>query len=102
MKPDDYKAWTEGSTSGMSLAQNGERLFASMGCNACHSGDASARGPNLAAAYMTKVQLTERIVCDGGRRLPARFDFESDHAHDGWLCADHADIPGADQRRRIN
>ncbi len=58
MKPDDYKAWTEGSTSGMSLAQNGERLFASMGCNACHSGDASARGPNLAAAYMTKVQLT--------------------------------------------
>jgi len=58
MKPDDYKAWTEGSTSGMSLAQNGERLFASMGCNACHSGDPSARGPNLAAAYMTKVQLT--------------------------------------------
>jgi cytochrome c oxidase subunit 2 len=58
MKPDDYKAWTEGSTSGVSLAQNGERLFASMGCNACHSGDASARGPNLAAAYMTKVQLT--------------------------------------------
>jgi hypothetical protein len=29
-----------------------------LGCNAFHSGDASARGPNLAAAYMTKVQLT--------------------------------------------
>jgi len=58
MSPDDYKAWTESSTSGMSLAQNGERLFASLGCNACHSGNASARGPNLAAAYMTKVQLT--------------------------------------------
>src|SRR6185437_13019691 len=45
LSADDYKKWTEGSTSGMSLAQNGERLFASMGCNACHSGNAAARGP---------------------------------------------------------
>src|SRR5271168_3587879 len=58
MKPDDYEAWTQGSTSGMSLAQNGERLFASMGCNACHSENAGARGPNLAEAYATRVQLT--------------------------------------------
>jgi cytochrome c oxidase subunit II len=58
MTPDDYKAWSQGSTSGMSLAQNGERLYASLGCNACHSGEASARGPNLAASYMTRVQLT--------------------------------------------
>ena len=58
MKPDDYQAWTQGSTSGMSLAQNGERLFASLGCNACHSGDAGARGPNLAQAYNSRVQLT--------------------------------------------
>ena len=36
LSPDDYKKWTQESTSGMSLAQNGERLFASMGCNACH------------------------------------------------------------------
>jgi cytochrome c oxidase subunit II len=35
-----------------------KRESASPGCNAIHSGDASARGPNLAAAYMTKVQLT--------------------------------------------
>src|SRR5580698_10460129 len=58
MKPDDYEAWTQGSTSGMSLAQNGERLFASLGCNACHSGNAGARGPNLAESYSTRVQLT--------------------------------------------
>ncbi len=57
MTPDDYKKWTEGSTSGMSLAQNGERLFASMGCNACHSGTAAARGPNLAGAYGSQLQL---------------------------------------------
>jgi cytochrome c oxidase subunit II len=58
MKPEDYQAWTAGSTSGASLAQNGERLYASLGCNACHSGQADARGPNLAEVYGTKLQLT--------------------------------------------
>jgi len=58
MTPDQYQAWLAGSTSGSSLAQNGERLFASLGCNACHSGSASARGPNLAEAYGSRVQLT--------------------------------------------
>ena len=57
LSPEDYQKWTEGSTSGMSLAQNGERLFASMGCNACHSGSATARGPNLAGVYGSKLQL---------------------------------------------
>ncbi|WP_433967348.1 cupredoxin domain-containing protein [Tunturiibacter gelidiferens] len=58
LSPDDYDKWTQESTSGMSLAQNGERLFASMGCNACHSGSAAARGPNLAGVYGSKLQLT--------------------------------------------
>jgi len=57
MTPEDYTKWTEQSTSGMSLAQNGERLYASMGCNACHNGTASARGPNLAGVYGSKLQL---------------------------------------------
>lgn len=57
MTPDDYDRWTQQSTSGMSLAQNGERLFASMGCNACHSGTAAARGPSLAGVYGSKLQL---------------------------------------------
>ena len=57
MSPEDYKKWTEGSTSGMSLAQNGERLFASMGCNACHSGNAAARGPSHAGVYGSTLQL---------------------------------------------
>src|SRR5580693_6381888 len=58
LTPEDYQKWTQGSTSGMSLAQHGERLFASMGCNACHSGNAAARGPNLAGVYGSKLQLT--------------------------------------------
>ena len=57
LNPEDYKKWTEESTSGMSLSQNGERLFASMGCNSCHSGNAAARGPNLAGVYGSKLQL---------------------------------------------
>jgi cytochrome c oxidase subunit 2 len=58
LSPADYEKWTQESTSGTSLAQNGERLFASMGCNACHSGSAAARGPNLAGVYGSKLQLT--------------------------------------------
>ena len=58
LSPDDYEKWTRESTSGMSLAQNGERLFASMGCNACHSGSATARGPNLAGVFGSRLKLT--------------------------------------------
>jgi len=58
MAPEDYAAWTGGSTSGTSLAQNGERLFASLGCNSCHSGTAGARGPNLAQVYGSRLQLS--------------------------------------------
>jgi cytochrome c oxidase subunit II len=64
MTPADYKRWLDQSTSGMSLAQNGERLFASMGYNACHSGNAAARGPNLAGVYGSKLTLA-----DGGQVL---------------------------------
>jgi cytochrome c oxidase subunit 2 len=42
----------------MSLAQNGERLFTTLGCANCHSGDAVARGPNLAGAFGSRLTLT--------------------------------------------
>jgi cytochrome c oxidase subunit 2 len=66
MTPADYKKWLDESTSGTSLAQNGERLFASMGCNACHNGNATARGPNLAGVYGSKLTLTDgsQVVVD--------------------------------------
>ena len=57
LTPDDYQRWTQQSTSGTSLAQNGERLFASLGCNACHNGTAAARGPSLAGVYGANLQL---------------------------------------------
>src|SRR6201997_5130354 len=59
MTPDDYQKWASGSTSGASLAQNGERLFTSLGCASCHSGEASARGPNLAQVYGSRLQLAD-------------------------------------------
>jgi cytochrome c oxidase subunit 2 len=57
LTPDDYKRWLATSTSGASLAQNGERLFASLSCTACHNARPDARGPNLANVYGSKLTL---------------------------------------------
>src|ERR1700733_10764821 len=54
----DYKKWMADSTSGVSLAQNGERLFASLSCNACHNGQPDSRGPSLANVYGSKLTLS--------------------------------------------
>jgi cytochrome c oxidase subunit II len=59
MTPDDYQKWLAGSTSGMSLSQNGERLFASLSCNACHNGRPDARGPSLANVYGSRLRLAD-------------------------------------------
>ena len=55
--PEDFKRWLDSSTSGASLAQNGERLFASLSCAACHNGRPDARGPSLANVYGSKLTL---------------------------------------------
>ena len=66
MTPGDYKAWLESSTSGMSLAQDGERLFASLSCAACHNTRPDARGPSLANVYGAKLTLAngQKITAD--------------------------------------
>jgi len=66
MTPEDYKKWLASSTSGMSLAQNGERLFASLSCTACHNTRPDARGPSLANVYGATLTLTsgQRITAD--------------------------------------
>jgi len=58
LTPENYKRWLAESTSGVSLAQNGERLFASLSCNACHNGQPDARGPSLAEVYGSKLTLS--------------------------------------------
>ena len=58
LTPEDYKKWLASSTSGVSLAQNGERLFASLSCNACHNSQPDSRGPSLADVYGSKLTLS--------------------------------------------
>ena len=57
LTPEDYRKWLASSTSGASLAQNGERLFASLSCAACHNTRPDARGPSLASVYGAKLPL---------------------------------------------
>ena len=66
MKPEDYRAWLQTSTSGRSLAQDGERLFASLSCNACHNTRPDARGPNLVGVYGSQLTLAngETVTAD--------------------------------------
>src|SRR6516162_2984904 len=64
LTPEDYKKWLVESTSGASLAQNGERLFASLSCNACHNGQANSRGPSLAGVYGSHLPMA-----NGGTQL---------------------------------
>jgi cytochrome c oxidase subunit 2 len=66
LTPEEYSKWLASSTSGSSLAQNGERLFASLHCNACHNAQPDARGPNLANVYGSRLTLAtgERISVD--------------------------------------
>src|SRR6202789_2359597 len=60
LTPEDYKKWLAESTSGMSLAQNGERLFASLSCNPRHHGRPHARRPSLAHVYNSQFPLSQR------------------------------------------
>jgi len=57
LSPEDYRKWLASSTSGASIAQNGERLFASLSCAACHNTRPDARGPSLANVYGAKLPL---------------------------------------------
>ncbi|MDE3187831.1 MAG: cytochrome c oxidase subunit II [Acidobacteriota bacterium] len=66
LTPEDYQKWLAGSTSGASLAQNGERLFASLSCAACHNTRPDARGPSLANVYGSRLRLSsgQSIIAD--------------------------------------
>src|SRR6202021_4083410 len=41
------------------VEKNGNRLFPGLGCTPCHSGDANARGPNLAEVYGSRLQMAD-------------------------------------------
>ena len=85
MTPEDYKKWLAESTSGMSLAQNGERLFASLSCTACHNDRADARGPSLVNVYGARLPLPNggTVVADAAFLREAILD-PSQHLTQGF------------------
>ena len=59
MDPNAYEVWLSGGTEGGSLASNGEKLFTSLGCITCHSGESGARGPNLNGQFGKPQRLSD-------------------------------------------
>ena len=58
MTPSDYARWSAAQPQGDTLADQGRRLFVSMGCSGCHGGAAVVRAPNLTGLYGKPVQTT--------------------------------------------
>jgi cytochrome c oxidase subunit 2 len=65
MEPKDYQAWASGGAPSGSLADTGQGLFQSLGCNTCHRLDTQGRGPNLTGVFGRPVLL------DDGRTVTA-------------------------------
>jgi len=85
MSPDDFRQWLANSTSGESLAMQGERLFASLSCNACHNTRPDARGPNLVGVYGSQLSLAngETVTADDAYLRQAILD-PSEHVTQGY------------------
>jgi len=66
LTPADYERWLAGGLSPGSLASGGQRLFLSLGCANCHTGDAGARCPNLVHLFGSRVRLQggDEVVAD--------------------------------------
>jgi cytochrome c oxidase subunit II len=62
----DYQQWLRGPGAFGSLATEGQKVFASMGCPTCHTGADNARGPNLYNLYGRMVRTSDdrTIVAD--------------------------------------
>ena len=59
MPYNDYQQWLRGAGAFGSLATEGQKVFASMGCPTCHTGADNARGPNLYNLYGRRERLQD-------------------------------------------
>ena len=59
MPYDDYQQWLRGAGAFGSMATEGQKVFASMGCPTCHTGADNARGPNLYNLYGRMARLAD-------------------------------------------
>jgi cytochrome c oxidase subunit 2 len=59
MEPAQYQTWLSGGQPMGSLSQQGQGLFASLGCSTCHRLDTQGRGPNLIGVFGKPVLLED-------------------------------------------
>jgi cytochrome c oxidase subunit 2 len=59
MEPEDFQSWLSGGGASESPAAAGQKLFSDLACITCHTGDATARGPQLAGLYNSTVKLQD-------------------------------------------
>jgi cytochrome c oxidase subunit 2 len=67
MEPYAYQAWlTNGGGVTNTLAENGQQLFAQLGCATCHRSDTQGRGPILGGIFGKQVSLEDgrTVVAD--------------------------------------
>ena len=66
VEEEEYERWARGDdldTALLSPVEAGERLFAELGCMACHNPDSGALGPALDGLFMSEVTLVDgRVV----------------------------------------
>jgi cytochrome c oxidase subunit 2 len=59
MEPSDFQTWLAGGKPAGSMAEEGEKLFTSLGCATCHIANGSGRGPKLNDLFGSPVKLTD-------------------------------------------
>lgn len=63
MEPNDYQRWLRGSVTGITMADQGEKLYNELGCVTCHG---TGKGPAFAGLYGKPVKLSsgETVVAN--------------------------------------
>ena len=66
MGPAEFQAWLDGGASQESPAAAGQKLFTSLACVTCHTGESGSRGPNLAgiAGHEVELQGGVKVIAD--------------------------------------
>ncbi len=59
MEPPDFQVWLGGGKPTGSMAEEGEKLFTSLGCVTCHLSNGQGRGPKLQGVFGSKVLLSD-------------------------------------------
>jgi cytochrome c oxidase subunit 2 len=59
MEPPDFQTWLAGGKPTGSMADEGAKLFTSLGCSTCHLSNGQGRGPKMTDVFGSKVALAD-------------------------------------------